>query len=113
MSCVTPLFPQTPKVIENAEGHRTTPSVVAFTDKGERLVGLPAKRQVNMHIAVHRHMCIDTLGLPCSIACLMRSRAMSWSVVVACALLGSLILRWCLAHCCLSESFAPLTLCRQ
>lgn len=39
-------FQQTPKVIENAEGQRTTPSVVAFTDKGERLVGLPAKRQV-------------------------------------------------------------------
>lgn len=37
---------QAPRVIENAEGQRTTPSVVAFTDKGERLVGLPAKRQV-------------------------------------------------------------------
>ena len=36
---------QTARVIENAEGQRTTPSVVAFTDKGERLVGLPAKRQ--------------------------------------------------------------------
>lgn len=33
------------QVIENAEGMRTTPSVVAFTDKGERLVGQPAKRQ--------------------------------------------------------------------
>jgi hypothetical protein len=37
---------KTAKVIENAEGQRTTPSVVAFTEKGERLVGLPAKRQV-------------------------------------------------------------------
>jgi len=36
----------TPKVIENAEGVRTTPSVVAFTPDGERLVGAPAKRQV-------------------------------------------------------------------
>jgi len=35
----------TPKVIENAEGARTTPSIVAFTDEGERLVGQPAKRQ--------------------------------------------------------------------
>lgn len=36
---------QTPRVIENAEGGRTTPSVVAFTKDGERLVGQPAKRQ--------------------------------------------------------------------
>src|ERR1700704_3363223 len=33
------------KVIPNQEGHRITPSVVAFTDKGDRLVGEPAKRQ--------------------------------------------------------------------
>ena len=33
------------KVIENAEGARTTPSVIAFTSEGERLVGMPAKRQ--------------------------------------------------------------------
>ncbi|KAL4437300.1 hypothetical protein ABPG75_004439 [Micractinium tetrahymenae] len=44
-SCVAVMDGKTPKVIENAEGQRTTPSVVAFTDKGERLVGLPAKRQ--------------------------------------------------------------------
>jgi molecular chaperone DnaK len=36
---------KTARVIENAEGQRTTPSVVAFTKHGERLVGLPAKRQ--------------------------------------------------------------------
>jgi molecular chaperone DnaK (HSP70) len=40
-----PSVAQVAKVIENAEGMRTTPSIVAFTDKGERLVGMPAKRQ--------------------------------------------------------------------
>ncbi|HEX2257107.1 MAG TPA: Hsp70 family protein, partial [Afifellaceae bacterium] len=44
-SCVAVMDGKTPKVIENAEGQRTTPSMVAFTDDGERLVGLPAKRQ--------------------------------------------------------------------
>src|SRR5689334_24660031 len=34
-----------PRVIENAEGSRVTPSIVAFTDRGEVLVGQPAKRQ--------------------------------------------------------------------
>jgi molecular chaperone DnaK len=44
-SCVAIMEGATPKVIENAEGARTTPSIVAFTDDGERLVGQPAKRQ--------------------------------------------------------------------
>jgi molecular chaperone DnaK len=44
-SCVALMEGSTPKVIENAEGGRTTPSMVAFTDSGEVLVGQPAKRQ--------------------------------------------------------------------
>ncbi len=44
-SCVAVMEGKTPRVIENAEGMRTTPSIVAFTDDGERLVGQPAKRQ--------------------------------------------------------------------
>jgi len=44
-SCVSVMDGKTPRVIENAEGSRTTPSVVAFTKDGERLVGTPAKRQ--------------------------------------------------------------------
>jgi molecular chaperone DnaK len=44
-SCVAVMEGKSPKVIENAEGMRTTPSIVAFTDEGERLVGQPAKRQ--------------------------------------------------------------------
>ncbi|CAM6128689.1 unnamed protein product [Calypogeia fissa] len=44
-SCVAVMEGKLPKVIENSEGARTTPSVVAFTPKGERLVGTPAKRQ--------------------------------------------------------------------
>ncbi|MBK8007592.1 MAG: molecular chaperone DnaK [Rhizobiales bacterium] len=44
-SCVAVMDGGTPKVLENAEGARTTPSIVAFTGEGERLVGQPAKRQ--------------------------------------------------------------------
>src|SRR3990167_2205309 len=50
-SCVAVMDGQTAKVIENAEGMRTTPSMVAFTKEGERLVGQAAKRQ-----AVTNHM---------------------------------------------------------
>jgi len=43
-SCVATMEGSQPRVIENAEGMRTTPSVCSFTDDGQRLVGLPAKR---------------------------------------------------------------------
>jgi len=44
-SCVAIMDGKTPKIVENAEGARTTPSIVALLDDGERLVGEPAKRQ--------------------------------------------------------------------
>jgi molecular chaperone DnaK len=44
-SCVAVMEGKTPRVIENAEGHRTTPSIVAYTNDGEVLVGPAAKRQ--------------------------------------------------------------------
>jgi len=44
-SCVSIMEGSQAKVLENAEGTRTTPSVVAFLDNGEKLVGQPAKRQ--------------------------------------------------------------------
>jgi len=44
-SCIAIMDGSDPKVVENAEGTRTTPSMVAFTEDGERLVGQPAKRQ--------------------------------------------------------------------
>mmetsp|Transcript_41934 Transcript_41934/g.95273 ORF Transcript_41934/g.95273 Transcript_41934/m.95273 type:complete len:662 (-) Transcript_41934:362-2347(-) len=44
-SCVAIMEGSTPKVIENSEGMRTTPSMVGFTSDGQRLVGIPAKRQ--------------------------------------------------------------------
>ncbi len=44
-SCVAVMDGAKPKVIENSEGARTTPSIVAFTKDGERLIGQPAKRQ--------------------------------------------------------------------
>ncbi|MGB2287090.1 MAG: Hsp70 family protein, partial [Porticoccaceae bacterium] len=54
-SCVAVLEGDKPKVIENAEGARTTPSVVAFTEDGETLVGQSAKRQAvtNPHNTVY------------------------------------------------------------
>ena len=53
-----------PKVIANAEGFRTTPSVVAFVKEGETLVGEPAKRQAVTNVdrtisSVKRHMGTD------------------------------------------------------
>ena len=62
-SCVAVMEGKTARVIENAEGQRTTPSVVAFTDKGERLVGVPAKRQVRpVWCRAHNRHCLHVLS---------------------------------------------------
>ena len=44
-SCVSVVENNAPKVVENAEGGRTTPSIIAYLEDGEVLVGAPAKRQ--------------------------------------------------------------------
>jgi molecular chaperone DnaK len=63
-SCVAVIEGGEPVVIPNAEGARTTPSVVAFTKTGERLVGEPAKRQAVTNAektisSIKRHMGTD------------------------------------------------------
>ena len=63
-SCVAVMEGGKPTVIANAEGMRTTPSVVAFTKNGERLVGEPAKRQAVTNAdrtisSIKRHMGSD------------------------------------------------------
>lgn len=72
-SCVAVLEGKAPKVIENAEGQRTTPSVVAFTDKGERLVGLPAKRQVRKVLDASWDAC-SAASSGCGVAGVFRGR---------------------------------------
>uniref|UniRef100_A0A803TIZ0 Uncharacterized protein n=1 Tax=Anolis carolinensis TaxID=28377 RepID=A0A803TIZ0_ANOCA len=58
-SCVAVMEGKQAKVLENAEGARTTPSVVAFSNDGERLVGMPAKRQAvtNPHNTLYKKKC--------------------------------------------------------
>ena len=63
-SCVAVMEGGKPTVIANAEGTRTTPSVVAFTKNGERLIGEPAKRQAVTNSdrtvsSIKRHMGSD------------------------------------------------------
>lgn len=66
-SVVAVMEGQETKVITNAEGERTTPSVVGFTKAGERLVGRVAKRQAitnpdNTVLSIKRHMGTDYKG---------------------------------------------------
>jgi len=67
-SCVAVMEGKTPKVIENAEGNRTTPSVVAFNKDGERIVGIQAKRQVrgegNRRVDTDTQCCCKLSDMP-------------------------------------------------
>ena len=56
-SCVSVMENSKPKVIENAEGARTTPSIVAYTEEGEILVGASAKRQAVTNPKKHLICC--------------------------------------------------------
>ena len=62
-SCVAVMEGNQPTVIINNEGQRTTPSVVAFTDGGERKIGSPAKRQA---ITNPNNTVLPTPTIPCS-----------------------------------------------
>lgn len=61
-SCVAIMEGKTGKVLENSEGARTTPSVVAFTKDSERLVGMPAKRQAVTNAANTFHATKRLIG---------------------------------------------------
>merc|ERR1712196_301517 len=61
-SCVAVMDGKNAKVIENAEGSRTTPSMVAFSEKGERLIGQPAKRQAVTNPSNTLYACKRLIG---------------------------------------------------
>ena len=83
-SCVAVMEGSAPKVIENAEGARTTPSIVAFAQDGERLIGQPAKRQGVTIDAVKYHVANALLKLGFS----SRRELRQWDVLRVAPRLG-------------------------
>ena len=91
-SCVAVMEGGKPTVITNAEGMRTTPSVVAFTKTGERLVGEPAKRQAVTNAERTISSIKRELGTKWAVGIVLFQCAVAWVVAFVVHLIGMAIL---------------------
>ena len=91
-SCVAVMEGGKPVVVANAEGARTTPSVVAFTKTGERLVGEPAKRQAVTNAERTISSIKRELGTKWAVGIVLFQCAVAWVVAFVVHLIGMAIL---------------------
>ena len=91
-SCVAVMEGGQPVVIANTEGARTTPSVVAFTKTGERLVGEPAKRQAVTNAERTISSIKRELGTKWAVGIVLFQCAVAWVVAFVVHLIGMAIL---------------------
>ena len=91
-SCVAVMEGGQPTVIANTEGARTTPSVVAFTKTGERLVGEPAKRQAVTNAERTISSIKRELGAKWAVGIVLFQCAVAWVVAFVVHLIGMAIL---------------------
>ena len=91
-SCVAVMEGGQPTVIANTEGARTTPSVVAFTKTGERLVGEPAKRQAVTNAERTISSIKRELGTKWAVGIVLFQCAVAWVVAFVVHLIGLAIL---------------------
>ena len=87
-SCVAVMEGGQPTVIANTEGARTTPSVVAFTKTGERLVGEPAKRQAVTNAERTISSIKRELGAKWAVGIVLFQCAVAWVVALIVHLIG-------------------------
>ena len=91
-SCVAVMEGGKPTVITNAEGMRTTPSVVAFTKTGERVIGEPAKRQAVTNADKTISSIKRELGAKWAVGIVLFQCAVAWVVAFVVHLIGMAIL---------------------